>query len=229
MVKRGLTFKVDEDNPMASPVYVTADQGWTLASCELSAPVQKTSYIDKPGGDGTWDLSTTMTDGIPRYQNRTLTATLELSTLDRRTRDALIRVMVNTLDGRRLRVFLPDDITYYLVGRVHVARKYSNLAHASVTVTMDCDPWKYNVTQRAHMYGLTTTASTKTITNNGGRTVVPTIEVGGEAKLVYGTSSISLSKGKHRWPELLLTPGSHQLTVSGSSSLIISYREAVLE
>jgi hypothetical protein len=53
--------------------------------------------------------------------------------------------------------------------------------------------------------------------------------VGGEAKLVYGTSSISLSKGKHRWPELLLTPGSHQLTVSGSSSLIISYREAVLE
>jgi hypothetical protein len=229
MVKRGLTFKVDDDNPMTSPVYVTTNVGWTLASCELSAPVQKTSYIDKPGGDGAWDLSTTMTDGIPRYQNRTLTATLELSAFDRSTRDAAIRSMVNTLAGRRLRVFLPDDPSRYLVGRVHVERKYNNLSHASVIVTMDCDPWKYNVTLTSHLYGLTTTASAKTMTNTGGRTVVPTIEVGGEAKLVYGTASISFSKGKYQWPELLLTPGSHQLKVSGSSSLVISYREAVLE
>lgn len=229
MAKRGLTFRVDEDNPMASPVYVTADIGWTLTSCELSAPVQKTSYIDKPGGDGAWDLSTTMTDGIPRYQNRTLTATLELSTLDRLTRDSLIRGMVNTLDGRRLRVLLPDDNTRYLVGRVHVAKKYSNLAHASVVVTMDCEPWKYRTYTTTNLNGLSSTEITIKVTNNGGRTVIPTLEVAGSAKLTYGTATISLTAGKYTWPELVLTPGTHELKASGSSSLVILYREAVLE
>lgn len=229
MAKRGLTFRVDDDNPMTTAVYLTADKGWTLASCVLSAPMQKTNFVDKPGGDGAWDLSTTMTDGIPRYKDRTLSVTLECSEGDRLTREALIREMVHAMSGKRLRVILPDDASHYLVGRVHVERKYNDLAHAAMAVTVDCDPWKYNVTQTSYLYGLTTTASAKTITNNGGRTVVPTIEVGGEAKLVYGTASLSLSKGTHKWPELLLTPGSHQLTVSGSSSLVISYREAVLE
>lgn len=230
MAKRGLTFRRDDDiNVMEQAIYTTATKGWTLASCELSAPVQKTSYIDKPSGDGAWDLSTTMTDGIPRYQNRTLTATLECSEGDRLTRETLIREMVNLLDGRRMRVALPDDATYYVFGRVHVARKYNNLAHAAVTITMDCDPWKQKNTQTSQLKSLTATESTMTLVNNGGRTVVPTLEVVGSAKLTFGTASISLTAGKYTWPELVLTPGTNELKVSGSSSLAVAYREAVLE
>ena len=227
MAKRGITFRENDD--IQKPIYDTVAKGWTMSSLVLSAPAQKTNYVDRPGGDGAWDLSTTMTDGITRYQNRTLTVALECSEGDRLTRETLIREMVTLLDGKRLRVILPDDTTRHLLGRIHVARKYSDLAHASVTVTVDCEPWKYSNVLTNHLWGLTTTESTKTITILDGRSVVPTIEVGGEARLVFGTSSISLSKGKHRWPDLLLTPGTHQLKVSGSSSLILSYREGVLE
>lgn len=227
MAKRGLIFRTD--NSMHSDVYTTAGKGWTLASCVLSAPVQKTNYVDRPGGDGSWDLSTTMTDGLPRYQNRTLTVALECSEGDRLTRETLIREMVTLLDGKRLWVTLPDDTVYHLLGRIHVSRKYNDLAHAAVTITADCEPWKQKLYTTTHLYGLSATETTINMTNSGGRTVVPTIEVGGEARLVFGTSSISLSKGKHRWPDLLLTPGTHQLKVSGSSSLILSYREGVLE
>ncbi len=123
--------------------YPTADYGWTLTGWRLSSPEVKTNYVNKPGGDGSWDLSTALTDGIPKYSDRTLTATFELSEGDREYREIIIRDMVNTLHGQRVHITTPDDDGYHLVGRVFVAREYSDLAHAAVTVTAVCEPWKY--------------------------------------------------------------------------------------
>ena len=67
--------------------YDTAVYGWTLTGCELRAPEQKTNYVERTGGDGSWDLSTVMTGGVPRYKDRTLTITLENSQGDRADRE----------------------------------------------------------------------------------------------------------------------------------------------
>ena len=123
--------------------YVTADHGWTLAGVSLTAPEQKTNYIEKTGGDGSWDLSTVMTDGIPRYKNRTLTVTLENSQGPREDREALISDLVNQLDGLEHRIELPDHPDHFLVGRVHVSVEYSTLAHARVVITGTVEPWFY--------------------------------------------------------------------------------------
>ena len=126
---------------MAFGTYDTADEGWTLCpGWVLDPPQQKTNYIDKVGGDGSWDMSTAMTGGIPRYSDRNLTATFETSDGNRELRESMIRDMVNALDGYKMEIELPDLPAYYLMGRVHVARNYSDLAHASVTVTALCEP-----------------------------------------------------------------------------------------
>lgn len=223
MKKRGLTLGT----------YNTADYGWVLqAGWKLSPAEQKTNYVDRPGGDGSWDLSTTLTDGIPRYKTRTLTATFECSDGDRLSRETKIRNMINLLDGMQENIKLPDDDFHYIFGRLHVSRDYNDLAHAAVTVTAVCDPWKYSNTET--VVGLTASATKQAVklTNKGRRSVVPTLNVtgtGASVRLEYGTGSMALGVGTYQWPDLLLTPGSHEVLYSGTGSVTITYREAVLE
>lgn len=221
--------------------YKTAHYGWTLAGCALSAPEQKTNYLEKTGGDGSWDLSTVMTDGIPRYKNRTLVVDLELSTGNRESREKIINDFVNTLDGMELEITLPDRPGHYLVGRVHVAVNYSDLAHAAVTVTAECQPWLYSRVERVYtLTEFSTIEKTMVLTNAGRKVVSPTITVIGKYPAAVkirctpknATNQISemLMPGVWSLPGLLLFTGDTSISYAGVGldSVEIAYREAVL-
>lgn len=209
--------------------YDTAAHGWTLTSWALSAPEQKTNYIEKTGGDGAWDLSTVVTDGIPRYQNRELTATFECSEGTRSGRLALVSAMVNQLDGLEWQIVLPDSPGLYLVGRTHVSVNHNGLAYASVTVTAVCEPWLYKSEDTILSLTVTETEKTAVLSNTGRKVLVPLLSVTGSVLLKYGTASINLTEaGDYEWPTLLLTPGDHSIAYSGDGTLGITYREAVL-
>ncbi len=217
--------------------YNTAEHGWTLSTLLLSDPEQKTNYVEKTGGDGSWDLSTAQTDGIPRYKNRTLTATLECSQGTREDRELLINDMVNSLDGLEWQIVLPDRPDYYLVGRLHVAVNYSDLAHAMVTVTGEVEPWLYSnretIVELAAPITASTDAATFYLWNNGRKVVIPVLTVKGKASLSFGGVSTSLTTGSYKWPALQLRPGENALRYLGSAdgadeTLTLTYREAVL-
>lgn len=219
MLKRKITFGT----------YDTAANGWTLTGWKLSAAEEKTNLVDKTGGDGSWDLSTALSDGIPRYRDRTLTVTLECSEGDRLNREAKIRHMVNQLDGMREDIELPDDAFHHINGKLHVVREYNDLAHAAVTVTAICKPWKFANAETVATLTASSTAQIVRLVNSGRRAVVPTLTATGSVTIEYKSASKALSAGTYQWPELLLTPGAHELTIRGSGSLVIRYREAVLE
>lgn len=213
--------------------YDTAARGWTLAGWQLSPAEQKTNFVERTGGDGSWDLSTALTDGQPRYYDRTLTVRLERSDHDRMYREVDVCDIVNQLNGMRKNIVLPDDADHYLTGRLRVAREYNDLAHAAVTVTAVCDPWKYSTQEK--MVRLTAAATQKTtyLSNYGRRAVVPVLTVSGTSNnslhLTFGGKSWALGAGTYQMPDILLTPGSHALTYQGAGTLIVTYREAVLE
>lgn len=213
--------------------YDTATHGWTLAGWQLGAAEPKTSYIEKVCGDGSWDLSTALTDGIPRYRDRPLTVTLELSEGDRQSREREIRAMINTLHGKRVNIHLPDDTAYHLSGRLNITKDYNDLAHAAVTVSAVCDPWKYaNVVRAYAPTAASSTLRTVNISNNGYRAVVPVIEVTGtdaSVQITYGTATRAFSVGTYQWPDLVLLPGSNTLKYQGSGSIKFTFEEAVLE
>jgi len=125
--------------------YDTAAHGWTLAACKLSDTDPKLNYVEKTGGDGSWDLSTVMTGGLTRYRNRTFTATLEHSGGTREDREALINELVNNHDGLERQIITPDRPEHYLKGRVKIAVDYSDRAHAAVTITATCEPWLHQI------------------------------------------------------------------------------------
>lgn len=208
--------------------YDTAAHGWTLTGWTLSAPEQKTNYVEKTGGDGSWDLSTSQTDGIPRYKDRLLTVTLELSEGDRADREKIIDEMVNTLDGFAWPIVSPDKPEHYLTGRVHIAVDYSDLAHAAVTITANCEPWFYRARESVAELSATTETQTAHIRNAGRRAAVPVLTITGDVLLEYNGATIELGSGAYEWPTLLLTPGLHALKYSGSGSITVTFREAVL-
>lgn len=215
-------------------IYDTASHGWTLTGCKLSDPEPKTNYVEKTGGDGAWDLSTVMTNGLPRYKNRSLTVTLECSRGTRATRERLINEMVNTLDGLEWQIVLPDRPDHYLTGRIRVAVDYSNLAHAAVTITGICEPWLYSARETVveHTVG-TVYGEIVDLINHGRRAVVPTIEANTAAgmTLLFNGNWIQITEaGTYKWPTVVLTNGKHEMTVTAvpGDTLKITYREAVL-
>jgi hypothetical protein len=211
--------------------YDTAVHGWTLTGWKLGAAEQKTQYIEKPNGDGSWDLSTALSDGVIRYKDRPLTARLECSEGTRMERESKIRQLINSLDGMKVEVKLPDDELHHVIGRLHIVREYNDLAHAAVTVSATCEPWKYANEETIVEVTATETKQHVTLQNGGRRAVVPQISVnGGPVLLEYGNATpLTMTNESGQWPSLLLTPGDHALAYSGAGTVVITYREAVLE
>lgn len=212
--------------------YDTAVNGWTLTGWKLEAAPQKTNYVERLGGDGSWDFSTALTDGVLRYDNRSLSISLETSEGNRLEREDRIRQMVNQLDGMTVSIKLPDDDSHYLTGRLKVVKEYNDTAHAAVSVTANCEPWKYNDTETVVHLAATTTEKTAELVNSGRRVVAPLMTVtGADVTLKAGGASMTVSAGTYKVPDLVLLPGSTSLKYSSAStaSIKITYREAVLE
>lgn len=210
--------------------YDTATNGWTLTGWALAGAEQKTNYINKPNGDGTWDLTTVLTDGLVKYNDRKLTVTLECSDGTRQGRETKIRQLINRYDGIKQEIRLPDDDLHHLVGRPYIVREYNDPAHARVKITATCEPWKYANAETIVTVTASATTQYVTLHNEGRRAVVPQIQVsGGTVHLGCGNEALTLSDGSWRWPNLLLTPGDHALAYRGSGTITVTYREAVLE
>lgn len=216
--------------------YDTAADGlWTLASCKLSKPAQVQTFVEVPGRYAPLDLSTYLTDGQPYYTSRTLEARLESSEGDRLEREQRISDLVNYLDGKQVEILLPDYDGTYLKGRVQVAPEFNDLAHCAVNLSAVCEPWRYAMEETVVTLTAATEAQTVNMVNSGRLTVVPDLVLTGDTSLAYGDYSWTLSAGKYTLPELCLTPGEgfnapgvHPLTYSGTGTITITYREAVL-
>lgn len=211
--------------------YNTAEQGWTLTGWTLSAAEYQSNLVEVPGRNGPLDLSTALTDGEPRYGSRTLTVTLERSDGTRLDREAAINTMVNWLDGWRMDIQLPDDEGHYITGRIHVAKEYNDPAHAAVTVTAVCDPWRFGNYETVIRLTAATDAQTARLPNSGRRSVVPVLQITGDSAAVnlsYGGASWALSAGTYQLPDIVVAQGGVEITYSGAGELSFTYREAVL-
>lgn len=214
--------------------YDTALEGlWTLSAWSFSKAVANEEYANVPGHNGPLDLSTVLTDGEPYYGSRELEVTLESSVGTRLEREERINQMINRLDGYRFNITLPDDPTHYINGRVRVEKVYNTPAHASVVVTATCEPWRYNNSET--VVGLTAKSTEQTVSliNNGRRSVVPTVKVsGGSAVLKFNANgearTWNLSQGEYILADIYLKTGAAPLTYSGTATITLTYREAVL-
>lgn len=214
--------------------YDTAEVGlWTLTEWELTPATPLTNFVEVPGrAAGPLDMSTVLTDGEPRFGPRTLTAVFESSEGTREEREQRISQMVNWLSGWRMNITVPDKPDHYLTGRLTVEELYNDEAHGSVQVTATCDPWFYSVAETKVTLTAEATAREAVLLNTGRLTVVPLLVITGTDASVlikFGQASWALGPGTYKLPDLVLPQGGGVLTYSGTGTLTLTYREAVLQ
>lgn len=214
--------------------YDTAATGlWTLTGWTLGPAQVITNMVDVPGRTkGPLDLSAVLTQGEPRFSSRPLVATFESSEGNRLERKSRINTMTNWLNGWRMNIVLPDDPDRYLVGRITAVEElYNDMAHASVQVSAECEPWLYSNEETVVELTAATEEQTATVENAGRLTVVPLLEIAGEGASVllqFGAYSWALGVGAYQLPDLVLPQGEHYITYSGTGNARLTYREAVL-
>ena len=210
--------------------YHTADD-WNLILNEkiVSPPVPKTNYVSVPGRDGDLDLTEALS-GVVNYQDRNASYTFLLTDGTHADRVELISQIIGVLHGQRVQIIDTDDYPdYYMIGRLTVTDVSNSNAYGILKIEAVCQPWRYSINQKSKTVTVTASNGTVTVTmsNNGYKTVAPTLTVTGSVTLTYGSTSTTLSAGTYILAGLRFTPGVNTVTVAGTGSITISYQEAI--
>lgn len=204
-------------------------EDWDLILNEMTInpPTPKLVSVPVDGRDGDIDLSDALT-GEVMYNNREASFMFLVTGGTQIERENKIDEIINAVHGLKTSIVLPDDPDHYLVGRCSVSEVKNDRAYGSFRITANCDPYRYSLIETTRTVNATATATDFVLYNAGRKTVTPTLVVTGSVTLVYGTTSIGLENGTYKLPSLALRKGATPVKISGSGSVIITYREAVL-
>lgn len=200
------------------------DLNMILNSKTIDAPAPKTESVDIPGSDGVLDL-TEFFGGV-NYENRTLTFNFSVVDSPSNFMTAFSTIQ-NAIHGKKMNIVLDDDANFYYVGRVTVDKWKADKTIGSVTVTADCEPYKYKKTETTVTQAITGTG-TVSLTNLR-KPVAPRISTDAAITIAWTGGSASLSAGNDQLvEEFILKQGTTEVTVTGTANVTFKYREGGL-
>ena len=113
-------------------------------------PEPQFKYVEVPGRDGSYDLSTYLS-GTINYSDRQ--ATFQFKAVDTADDwDMRCNAIARFLHGQELKIYLEDDPFYYYQGRVTFSEKKSEGKFPSISFTCRVKPYKYNINTGAEAF-----------------------------------------------------------------------------
>ena len=187
----------------------------------IGTPSPKTETVDIPGGDGVLDLTDFF--GEVKYNNRNLS--FEFSTIVPQSEfmDLFTRVQ-NALHGQKMQIILDDDADWQYIGRITVSEWKAEKNIGKLTIDCDCEPFKARLGDTVIYQEVNGTEAT-VILPNGIKSVVPIIDITGNINLTFGTNFWALTEGRYELPAVRLANGDNTVLVSGTGTIVFSYRE----
>lgn len=117
--------------------------GLYLQKYHVGKPVPRRHKVTIPGAHGALDTSKALT-GTILYDNRTITASFVMMG-DREDWAANYSTILAAIHGQEMKVIIDDDPDYYYMGFVEVGDLEPGDSTASLTITVDAYPYKYEV------------------------------------------------------------------------------------
>ena len=190
------------------------------ASTVGEAPV-KTNTVEVEGADGVLDLTEYF--GELFYENRTLEFTFQciepISEFKR-----IYSEVKNAINGKKMKIILSEDSDFYYIGRVSVNEWASNGRIGELSISCDCEPYKYrkNVTTKT----LTVNGSKKVLFQNLHKRVVPEFNFSvANMQIKFGTATYTASAGDWSDPRLIFLQGTNEVTFTGNGTVTVTYQE----
>lgn len=199
------------------------DLNLLLTGKEIGAPEVKRQTIDIAGADGELDFTDFF--GEPKYANVQHQFTFE-SIRPRNEQLSQFTDIKNKIHGKKGRIILDDDPSFFYVGRCSVS-KYTNEKNiGKITITCDCEPYKYKLTKTVVTRAID---GTETVSlTNGRKRAVPTITTTSDMTLSFGGGVWTNRAGTFSIPELELVEGDNIVTVTGAGTISFSWQEGDL-
>ena len=191
----------------------------------ITLPSPKTEIVDIPAADGSADLSTILTDGDIKYENRTVTIELVALEPDRQKLIFLRDRILAAYHGQIVRATFDEDPDWYYTGRATV--DYSEQPNViEFTIEIDAEPYKYRTTET--VYRLSIAGSQFVHFQNARKWTIPTFTASAEITAKIGTNSYTISSGTHILPEIVFMPGENIVKFEGTGTLTVTYQEGAL-
>lgn len=221
---RGITF-IDLSNETLKR-HTADDWGLVMTSKVIGTPAVKEKIVDLADRDGVLDFTDALL-GVPAYNTRELSFNFEY--LDSPSEwTSLFTEIRNFLHGRRLKIFEPDDLEYYYLGRVSVSDASGGLVKA-FSVTVKADTWKYKASGETVITSLVEADETIVLPNDW-RPVSPIITTTGAVTLSFNGVNYSIAgAGTFQFPKIRLAYGANRIAiVSGSGEITFKYQEGAM-
>lgn len=193
-----------------------------LTSKTISPPTVKSTKVDVDGMDGSLDLTDFF--GEPKYENRTMTLNFETLGIRFQEFDALFSRIQNLLHGKFLPIAIDSDAGFYYMGRVSVGDWENDRAIGRMTITADCEPFKYKLYPTVITEQIN--ESKDLILTNLRKSVTPTFTATSAMNISFEDRIYAISgDGTFQFEDFLLKEGKNLMTVTGTGTLTIEYQE----
>lgn len=199
------------------------DFGLILTSYSIGEAKPKTETVDVPGADGVLDLTEYF--GDVRYQNRALSFTFAV--IGRPSEfPTRFSALQDAVGGRKLHITLDDDPDYYYVGRVTVDKWKSAPRVGSITITCDCEPYKYKASETVIVSRI---SGRGTVTyENLRKRVTPVFTASAPVSITFDGTTTDVGAGEFTLPAVEFAQGKNIVTYAGNAVVTVRYREGGL-
>ena len=210
----------------------------------IAPPPFRSHTEDIPGGFGSLDLSEALT-GYPLYDNRT--GTLEFAVVNDAWSDWSLayQTILNYLHGRRMKMILEDDPSYYYIGRFTVDNWDSGENHSTITINYDLYPYKKQLVSTSEQwlwnpfdfeygyiteyFNLAVNGSLSVTVKACGEPTVPVITSTASMTVTVNGKTYNLSAGRNYITSLVAPPNTDTTyKFTGNGTISVDYRGGVL-
>lgn len=189
-------------------------------SKSIGNPQVKKKTLEVEGADGVLDYTDFF--GEPKYNNRPIVLNYQLFTSPSNFVN-LHSEISNALNGKEVRIVLYDDPDFYYIGRLDVSDLKESKGQAFITITCDCQPYKYKASETVVTYAVS--GSMVITLDNLRKRVVPTITTNSQFKFEWDKFSTTVAAGTFQLAEFELVEGANVITVTGTGNVTFKYQE----
>ena len=216
------------------------DLGLYLFEKEIGAPEIKVNKVELTGADGDIDLSNAIS-GRPVFKNRILS--FKFGVLNPKEKWATINSKIlNTLHGKRMKVIIDDDKTYFYIGSISVNTWKSSKTHGEFVIECDVEPYKYSIVEsdedwlwnpfsfidgiaQTTRYTVAGTRKAVILTNSEN---IPEFISDCNLEIQFEGKTYNMTAGIKKFYDLKLHAGKNEITFIGNGNVKVVYREKKL-